>query len=161
MIVTDLEHAPEQLPASPALEKALAFLRRGDIADLPDGRYEIDGDRVYAMAQRYETIVPAEPRFEAHRKYLDVQFIASGSEVIAWAPVRLMKISDPYEEEKDICFGLVEKGRWTPVRLEAGQLAVLYPEDAHAPRLAAGLPGQAVKVVVKVAVRADRRGGGK
>jgi YhcH/YjgK/YiaL family protein len=156
MIVTDLEHASKQLPASAALEKALAFLRRGDIAALPDGRYEIDGERVFAMAQRYETAAPAEPRFETHRKYIDVQFIAAGAEVIGWAPARLMEVTEPYEEGKDICFGLVKPGRWTPVRLGAGQLAVLYPEDAHAPRLAAGRPAPAVKVVVKVAVR--RRG---
>lgn len=152
MIVTDLEHASKQLPASSALGKALAFLRRADIAALPDGRYEIDGERVFAMAQRYETIAPAKPRFEAHRKYIDVQFVAAGAEVIGWAPASLMEISDAYEEEKDICFGRVKKELWTPVRLGAGQLAVLYPEDAHAPRLAAGLPSQAAKVVVKVAV---------
>ena len=152
MIVTDIEHAFKQLPASAALEKALAFLRRGDIASLPDGRYEIDGERVFAMAQRYETIVTAEPKFEAHRNYIDLQFIVSGAEVIGWAPLRLMAITEAYDTGKDVCFGLVKKGLWTPVRLGAGQLAVLYPEDAHAPRLAAGQPEPAVKVVVKVAV---------
>ena len=152
MIVTDLEHADKQLPSSPAFRKALAFLRRGDLAALPDGRYEIEGERVFAMAQRYETAPAAEPRFEAHRKYIDVQFIADGSEVIGWAPVSGLEITEAYDAEKDVCFGLVKKGLWTPVRLEAGQLAVLYPEDAHAPRLAAGVPAQAVKLVVKVAV---------
>ncbi len=152
MIVTDLEHAGKQLPSSPAFRKALAFLRRGDLAALPDGRYEIDGERVFAMAQRYETLAQAEPRFEAHRKYIDVQFMAAGSEVIGWAHVSALAVTEVYDAEKDVCFGPVKTGLWTPVRLGAGQLAVLYPEDAHAPRLAAGLPAPVVKVVVKVAV---------
>ena len=154
MIVTDLEQAEKQLSFSPSFGKALAFLRRADLAALPDGRYEIDGDRVYAMAQRYETAGAAEPRFEYHRKYIDVQFIASGSEVIGWAPVSALAITESYDAGKDVCFGTVKTGLWTPVRLGAGQLAVLYPEDAHAPRLAAGAAAQAFKVVVKIAVGA-------
>jgi YhcH/YjgK/YiaL family protein len=106
------------------------------------------------MAQRYETAAKAEPRFEAHRKYIDVQFMVSGTEVIGWAPLSALAVTEAYDAEKDVCFGLVKQGLWTSVRLGAGQLAVLYPEDAHAPRLAAGAPSQAVKVVVKVAVEA-------
>jgi beta-galactosidase beta subunit len=68
-----------------------------------------------------------------------------------------VEITEAYDKEKDVCFGQAKTGLWTPVRLGAGQLAVLYPGDAHAPRLAAGLPARAVKVVVKVAVQAFRR----
>lgn len=46
-----------------------------------------------------------------------------------------MNVTEAYDAEKDVCFGPVKPGRRTPVRLGAGQLAVLYPEDAHAPRL--------------------------
>ncbi len=152
MIVTDLEHAPKQLPLCTAFTKALEFLRRGDIASLPDGKYEIDGERVFAMAQRYPTVLAEAPRFEAHRKYIDLQYLASGEEVIGWAPLQLLEVAEAYDAGKDVCFGPVKAGLWTPVRLAAGQLAVLYPEDAHAPRLAAGRPAQVFKVVVKVAV---------
>lgn len=153
MILSDLEHLERQAFLTPGLEKALEFLRRPDACGLPDGRYEIDGERVFAIVQRYETIAPAAPKFEAHRKYIDVQFIASGSEVIGWAPLERLAVTEAYDGEKDICFGAVPDGGWTPLRLEAGQLAVLYPEDAHAPRLAAGAPAPVAKIVVKVAAR--------
>ena len=152
MIHSDLKRMGLQVPMTPGLKKALAFLRRPDIQSLPDGRYEIDGARVFALVQRYETITPAEPKFEAHRKYIDVQFIAAGAEIIGCAPLKSMTLTEPYDEEKDICFGLVAEDGWTPLRLEAGRLAVLYPEDAHAPKLAAGFPATVIKVVVKVAV---------
>ncbi len=152
MLTIDLKNAESKVPGDPAFKKALAFLRRRDIQDLPDGKYEIDGERVYAMVQRYETIAPAEPKFEAHRKYIDLQFLAAGAEIIGWAPLEKMAIAEVYDAEKDVCFGAVPAGAWTPLLLGAGQLAVLYPGDAHAPRLAAGGAGGVTKIVVKVGV---------
>lgn len=150
MIICRLAEAAAQLPPCAGFAKALDFLRRPDLGELPDGRCELDGDRVYAMVQRYTTT--AQPKFEAHRRYIDVQFVAAGAEVIGWAPLGRLHVSEAYAPEKDICFGSVETGGWTPALLRAGELAVLYPEDAHAPRLAAGAPGAVTKVVVKVAV---------
>ena len=152
MIVTDLRHIEHQVPATPALKKALVFLRRQDIPGLPDGKAEVDGDRVYAIIQRYETIKTDAPKFEFHRKYIDIQFIVSGEETIGWAPAESMTITEAYNADKDICFGKVAAGKWTPVRLQAGQLAVLRPEDGHAPKLACGAPSPVMKIVVKIAV---------
>lgn len=151
MIAIKLEDAARQAPRGAGLQKALDFLRRPGTLSLPDGRHEIDGEKVFALVQRYETLAAARPRFEAHRKYVDVQFIAAGAEVIGWAPLVSVRVDEPYDAGKDVCFGEAAGG-WTPVRLEAGQLAVLYPEDAHAPRLAAGAPARVAKIVVKVAV---------
>lgn len=152
MIVTDLEYMDRQVPQTPLLQQALEFLRRTDLAGLPDGRTEIDGDRVFALVQRYETQASSAPRFENHLKYIDVQFIVSGVEVIGWAPVGAMEVTAAYAEDMDICFGTVLAGMWTPVRLEAGQLMLLWPEDAHAPKCAAGKPAKVMKIVIKVAV---------
>lgn len=137
---------------TPSLRKAIDFLRGRDIHALPDGRVDIDGERVFALVQRYETARTEAPKFEYHRKYIDVQFIASGEEIIGWATSETMKITEAYDEKKDICFGTVRKGKWTPVLLQAGQAAVLRPEDAHAPKLAAGEPLPVMKIVIKVAV---------
>jgi biofilm protein TabA len=152
MIVIDLKHIEQQVPMTPALRKAFAFLRRQDIETLPDGKTEIDGDRVFALVQRYETAAADAPKFECHRKYIDVQFIASGEETIGWAPIESLTITEAYHADKDACFGTVKSGRWTPVRLEAGQCAVLWPEDGHAPKLAGAAPCAVTKIVVKVAV---------
>lgn len=152
MITTRLEHADRQAPGAEGFTRAFAFLRRPDLAALPDGRYAIDGDRVYAMVQRYETAAAAEPRFEAHRAYIDVQYMAAGAETIGWAPRETVAVSEPYDGEKDACFGRAPA--WSPVRLGAGELAVFWPEDAHAPRLAAGSPAPVTKVVIKISVEA-------
>jgi len=152
MIHTDLKSAESLLPGTAAFRLALDFLRRPDLRNLPDGKYEIDGEKVFAMVQRYETLAQAEPKFEAHRKYTDLQFLAAGAEIIGWAPLEKLAVTEVYDGGKEACFGTVPPGSWTPLRLEAGQLALLGPEDAHAPRLAAGAPAPVLKVVVKVLV---------
>jgi biofilm protein TabA len=152
MLVSDLDHLDHQVALTSSFQKALAFLRSDTIRGLPDGRAEIDGNRVFALVQRYETMTVDAPRFECHRKYIDVQFIVSGEEVIGWTPLERMTITEAYDADKDVCFGTGVKGTWTPLYLQAGQLAVLWPEDGHAPKLANRAPSPVMKIVVKVAV---------
>ena len=78
MIVTDLEFIERQASMTPGLRTAVDFLRRLLMNSLPEGRVEIDGARVFAMVQRYETLKTDAPKFECHRTYIDVQFIVSG-----------------------------------------------------------------------------------
>lgn len=152
MIVTDLRHIDHQVVMTPALRKAFDFLRSHNIYNMLDGKVEIDGDRVFAIVQRYETLTTDAPKFEFHRKYVDIQYIVSGEEVIGWMPVERMTITEAYDPDKDICFGTATQRKWSPVHLQAGQLAVIYPEDGHAPKLASSASSSVVKIVVKVAV---------
>ncbi len=152
MIVTDLKNIDCHCDMPLALTKAIEFLRLRGIQNLPDGRVDIEGNNVFALIQRYETQAAGTPMFEHHRKYIDVQYLVSGEEIIGWTPAERIIISEPYDAEKDIAFGTAHAGKWTPVHLQAGQAAVLWPEDGHAPKLAAGTPSAVMKIVVKVAV---------
>lgn len=151
MIVTDIKNIDHQVSMTDSIKKAIAFLRQPDIRLLADGRVDIDGQQVFALVQRYETVFTEVPKFEYHRKYIDIQYIVSGAEVIGWAPVERMTITEAYDMDKDICFGTVPTGEMTSVCLHAGQLAVLYPEDGHAPKLAVRAPSRVLKIVIKVA----------
>ena len=82
MIVTDIKHIGHQVSMTTSLKKAIDFLRRPDIHGLVDGRVDIDGQHVFALVQRYETVMTDIPKFEYHRKYMDVQYIVSGEEII-------------------------------------------------------------------------------
>ena len=133
------------------LREAFAFLERHAGGGLKPGRIEIAGDRVFALPQSYAPKPVAEGRFEAHRRYLDVQYIASGAEMIGWAPTPQLEAETPYHPEQDIAFYRVP-ARYTPLALVAGVFAVFYPEDAHMPCLELGGQGQVEKIVVKVAL---------
>jgi biofilm protein TabA len=154
MIVAKLENLAGQMaPTSPLLQ-ALNFLERLlQGAELPDGKVEIDGENVFAFLQSYQTTTPGETIVcEAHRKYIDVQYVVAGEEFIAWAPIEDLAVTKAYDEAGDAWLGTVPASGCTFVRLEAGQLALLYPTDGHAPRLATGAPAPVKKIVVKVAV---------
>ncbi len=152
MIVTDLEHMERQLPGTSSFRLAVEFLRRTDLLDLPDGNVPLDEKRVFAILQRYRTAHADAPKFEYHRKYIDLQYVLSGEEIIGWGPAEAMTPSFDYDDHQDVCFGLMEPGKWSALRLKAGQVAVLWPEDAHAPRLAAEKPCLVRKIVIKIAV---------
>lgn len=150
MIATNLDNIEHQVPMTPLMKKALDFLRCSNISRLPEGRVDIDEERVFAIVQRYETMPIEAPKFEAHRKYIDIQYIVSGEEIIGWAPIERMKITDAYDADKDVCLGTAAEGQWTPFSLKEGQLAVFWPEDGHAPKLAVNAPLRVMKIVVKV-----------
>jgi YhcH/YjgK/YiaL family protein len=155
MIVSDLEHVIGQAAHTPFLAKALDWLRTTRGQELPEGRLEIDGSNVYALVQSYRTtlLAPGDgPLFEAHRKYIDVQYVVSGTEAIGWVPLERLIVTAAYDPATEALLGTAPPGEMTLVRLSAGQLVVLWPEDAHAPRLAVGEPAPVKKIVVKVAV---------
>ncbi len=78
MIVIDLKNSEHQIVMTPSMQKAFDYLRQLDLHLLSEGTVEIDGRRVFAMIQRYETVSTDVPKFEYHRKYIDVQYIVSG-----------------------------------------------------------------------------------
>jgi biofilm protein TabA len=130
---------------------ALGALREGLFKDAPDGRYEIDGDRVYALVQRYTTRPLEQCKFESHRKYIDVQMVVSGEEAMGHAPIAKLTPSTAYDETKDFSLYQPFDGG-TRLRLAGGEFAIFYPSDGHMPCLEAGAPSAVVKIVVKVRV---------
>lgn len=147
MILDHLSNASLYRSLHPRLARALEALSDPSLMTRPPGRYELDGQRLFAMIQEYTTKPADEGRWEAHRKYIDVQFVASGCEVIGHAPLSNLKIVEPYNAEKDVMF---LAGPGTLLRLDAGMFAIFYPHDAHMPTLAVSTPEAVRKVVIKV-----------
>lgn len=149
MILDTLDRADRYAALHPGFAAAFAFLRRADLAALPDGRRDINGDRVFALVSRYTPKpVPEALRWEAHRAYIDIQFLVTGSEQLGWAPRATLRETETHDVAKDCAFFA---GDGTLCTLRAGQFAVFFPEDAHAPGHAAGAPAPVQKIVVKVA----------
>ncbi len=118
----------------------------GEADGLASGRYELE-DGICANVSEYTT--KESGIFEAHRRYIDEQYVVSGEEIVETAPVESLKLTRTYDEEADILFG---EGEGTPHVLRAGQAIVLMPSEAHRPGLCVGWPGTVKKVVFKVPV---------
>lgn len=128
---------------------ALDALRDRRFAASPPGRYAIQGDDVYAMVQSYNTKPHDAGRWEAHRRYIDVQFVLDGVETMGVGAVAGMTVSEPYDPKRDVGFF---KGAGDLFTLRAGMFAILLPHDAHMPGLMAGPVSPVTKIVVKVAL---------
>lgn len=130
---------------SPRLKTALNYLTNTDLAALPIGRINLDGDQVYVLVQEYLTKRPDQGFWESHRRYLDVQYMHSGCERIDYALLNTMTLGN-YAQDRDF---QAMTGSGSPINLVAGSFAVFFPQDAHMPGLACGMQLQVKKVVVK------------
>ena len=86
---------------------------------------------------------------EAHRKYLDIQYIVKGKEVVGWADLAACTPADAFSEESDIGF---YSGDFNYITVNEGICYVVFPEDAHMPGRHLDVPNDFVKIVVKLKV---------
>ncbi len=147
MIIDSLDNAKYYRNLSERLNKGLEFLEEVDFATIEPGRYNIDGDNIYAMVQEYNTKEPENARPETHERYIDIQYIDSGSEYMGYAPLEDQEISQAYNPEKDVCFYNAEVSL---NRLDEGMFGIFFPNDIHAPGIKIGESKPVKKVVVKV-----------
>ena len=136
MLATSIDLVSKYDYLEEKFKKAYQWLKDHDTANMEDGRYEIT-DGVFAMVQRYETIDFNEARFESHKDYFDIQFIAKGLESFGMALVKDCTLNEFY----------------TQVNLKAGDLVVVPPDEVHQPRACyQNQKMEVIKVVVKVKV---------
>lgn len=148
MIVDRIENKNLYVNFSLEIRAALNYLEETDLPALAPGRYDIDGDKVFALVQEYESIPVEQGKWECHRKYADIQFIVEGTEQIGYASVQDMKVVTVYNPDKDISF-LTGKGDY--VTLNKGFFGIYFPNDAHQPKIAPGnVTGKVKKVVIKI-----------
>ena len=133
---------------TPGLSAGLAYLMQHDFVNQDVGRVDIDGDRIYAIIQDYDTKPSGTGKWEAHRRYWDLQYMVRGIERLYYANIGQLEAGE-YVPEKDF---MPLKGEGDPLTLREGMVAILSPQDAHMPGMAYAQPLRVRKVVVKVAV---------
>lgn len=135
---------------SPRIKTALEYIARTDFSVMEPGKIELDGTNLYVLVQKYDTLPKEQGKWECHRQYIDIQYIAEGKELIGFTHIDNLKVSVEYNQEKDIEF-LTGEGDY--VTLNKGSYAIFFPQDAHMPKIAPGdVPGKVIKLVVKVKV---------
>lgn len=148
MIIDHIRNASLYYVLGPRIEAALRYLESNDFNAMEPGRYEI-GEGCYALVQQYTTGPRETKCWEAHRKYIDVQFVANGIEQMGYANLQALSISADYDDNNDAAFFT---GEGSFVGMSSGTFIVLLPEDAHMPGVAMAESSAVRKVVVKVPV---------
>lgn len=128
--------------------EGLNFLKQV-IPNMKSGAYDIN-QRVKAIVSEYETKIVNELGYEAHRDYVDIQYLISGNELIKSLPLEYLKEAKPYNKEIDATFYEEVEVKPQELQLGNGYFAILFPQDGHMPQLCVEKPCKVKKVVIKV-----------
>ena len=133
------------------INEAVELITNLDFDNLELGRHDVNDDFFY-IVQEYETKPLEAGRHEAHKAYVDIQYVISGKERIDVTAAAAMEVDVPYDETTDLVF-FKEPEQAANIILTDGAYAILYPADSHKPGLRAGKEPVAVrKIVGKVRV---------
>ena len=124
MILDTLANAQRYYGLGPKFVKAFEYLQQTDFSQEEKGKYTIDGDDIFAIVNEYDTIDMAGEQMEAHRKYIDVQYVASGVERVGHDFMGNRTPSRAYDAEED--FMLFAEAPAFVTVLGAGQFAVFF-----------------------------------
>jgi biofilm protein TabA len=148
VIVDRIENHLIYAPLGARIAEGLRFLAKLAAGDFLEHTVELEGRDLYAMFQAYTTETADGRYYEAHRDCIDIQYILSGEEVIRVANVGTLEVETLHDADRDVAF--YRQGPGTDVRLCSGDFALLFPHDAHLPKVPASDPAAVQKVVVKV-----------
>ena len=128
-------------------DKAFGFMKEHNLQEMPAGKYPIDGDHVFASVTEDSTKDFDKTTWESHRKYIDLQYIIKGEEMIGVCPVSQAVLTNPYDAKRDAANYSV-KG--TIYSATPGTFFIFFPSDAHRPSITPGGNKVDKKLVIKV-----------
>ena len=149
MIKDNIAKCATYYPIHPYFPQAFEYIRSISQANFSVQRTELPGAELYAMQQQYLTKPRQQGVWEAHRKYIDIQYILEGEELINFAWLNDLKLGE-YLEHSD---HQKADGEGSPLFLKAGEFAVFFPQDVHMPGLAVNKSVEVKKIVCKLAVK--------
>lgn len=133
-------------------DQAFAFLKNSDLKNIPLGKQELDGDSLFVSVDEYVTKDKKDTRFESHKKYIDIQYIIEGEEMMGLAPLDKMdEVTEPYNAKKDIAFYQYDGGEY--ITATPKNFVLFFPADAHRPSMKVNENLKVRKIVVKMMVK--------
>jgi YhcH/YjgK/YiaL family protein len=148
MVIDKIENYRLYSKLTKRLAKGFEFITETDLATIESGKHQIDNDDVFAIVQEYDTKEEKDCILEGHHKYIDIQYIIQGVELMGFTPLT-NQVSVEEDLEKDYTF---YEGETSMIRVEEGMFTIFFPEDLHRPCVKAGQISKVKKVVVKVKI---------
>ena len=146
MIVCPFKDIGRYAPIIPGLEEAVKAIAK--LTDLTPRTVPLSGGNKI-LIQEYTTKDGNAQQVEAHREFLDLQYIIEGEELVGWAPLDTLTPADEYNPVKD---KQMFTGHVDFMRIPAGYCYVVYPEDGHMPGSHLDTPKTSKKLIVKLKV---------
>ncbi len=147
MIIDTLDNLEKYINLHPDFKTVFDYLKSHDISKMECGRHELRGNELFFNLQEYET-KPIQ-KLEAHKKYIDIQVMATGEEYMGYTNIKNTTVSETYDETKDVMFlnGSVDK-----LKADNKTFLIFYPNDAHMPALCIDKPQKVKKAIFKILI---------
>ncbi len=149
MITNKLYYLKNLKGSNPLLDQAIKFIETTNLYELSEGKHEINSN-IFAVKSSYFTKLEKDALIEAHRKYIDLQIILDGEEIIYGGDIEGYKESIRYDEQKDAAF-YKGKASWK-LMFKKDDFAIFYPYDVHQPGVMLNTIKKVTKVVFKIYV---------
>lgn len=150
MIKDNILHAEKYFNISERVALGLKYLIDTNFSNVKNGKYEILGNEVFAIVQSYTSKPKSDGKFEAHKKYIDIQYIIEGEEQIGTSDIKNFTEATEYNNSNDIVFLAPKTDAKTNfIKLKENDFAIFTPHDVHMPSISLKNPICIRKVVVK------------
>ena len=105
MIVDNIGNFEKYSALDKKFEKSFEFIKKVAAENLPADKYQLeDNGSLYAIVQEYDSKTPENAKAEGHEKYIDIQYVVSGEEVMEVFDISKATIKTPYNPDKDVTF---------------------------------------------------------
>lgn len=128
-------------------DAAFVFLKDQNLETILPGKYPIDGEAVFASVSEAPSKNKEEVKWESHKKYIDLQYIIKGKEIIGVADTSKAAITKPYSPD---VINYDAEGKYYTT--EPGKFFLFFPNDAHRPTIKAEGYDMVKKIVIKIQV---------
>lgn len=149
MIVDKIQNTHRYMHLSSGIAKALHYIQNTDFNALSFGKHAIEGDDLFVIFKEYHTKGIAGSYLEAHRNYIDVQYIVEGIEQMGVAIHEEQVPHKPYDPEQDY---MLFDTSYDMITVKKGMFAIFFPDDLHMPDIATGELSKVKKAVIKVKI---------
>jgi YhcH/YjgK/YiaL family protein len=121
-------------------------------AETEETKYTIQGDSFFAFVQGYETHSIENGKIEAHRDYIDIHSLITGSELVHYSSLASLELFEDFTPKSDDLLYLFNPATANSFQLYPGRFALFFPEEGHMTRVQTGPnPERIKKVVLKIA----------
>ncbi len=149
MIIDSIKNASKYYDVHPSFKEAFEAMAK-IVSDTPDERITVDGDNIFINLSTYTNKNVDDCLFESHKKYIDIQYVVTGAELIDVCQTNTLKATDDRLDTDDIAF-YENTDIFSTAYLAEGIFVVLFPGEAHRPCVAPDGKGiKTKKAVAKI-----------
>ena len=149
MILDTIDNLQNYTSLHPQFEDVVNFIKNNYLLNIENGKHLLNERGLFISVSEYNTKNEEDCFVECHRKYIDIQVVARGEELIGYTPASDC-VKQPYDEEKDL-----QKitGDVSYIHINPNRFAIFFPHDGHMPNVKNKESVLVKKIVFKVPIQ--------